>query len=87
MRRMKLIPLFLLVGMLAVSGWAQRYSPELVQEAEAGDADAQCHLAVCYNYGTGVRKDEKKAVYWYTKSAEQGNKYAKKFLERIRTKQ
>ena len=38
---MKLIPRFLLVGILAVSGWAddakpEPYSPELVKRAEAG---------------------------------------------------
>jgi len=74
----KLIPLFLLVGMLAVSGWAEDekpepYSPELVERAEAGDAKAQIGLAQCYGSGAGVAKDEKEAVKWYTKSAEQGN--------------
>jgi TPR repeat protein len=71
--RMKLIPLFLLFGMLAVSGWAQRYSPELVQEAEAGDANAQHLLGCCYARGEGVGKDEKKAFEWFTKSANQGH--------------
>ena len=70
---MKLIPLFLLAGMLAVSGWAERYSAELVEKAEAGDANAQCILGWCYKNGQGVGKDEKEAVKWYTKSAEQGN--------------
>jgi TPR repeat protein len=46
---MKLIPLFLLVGMLGVSGWAEvynlePYSPELVKKAEAGDPKAQFDL-------------------------------------------
>jgi TPR repeat protein len=50
---MKLIPLFLLVGMLAVSGWAEEYnlepySPELVKKAEAGDPKAQFDLGEYY---------------------------------------
>jgi len=74
---MKLIPLFLLFGMLAVSGWAQDampepYSPELVKKAEAGDAEAQYCLGLSY-----INKDqianEKEAAKWLTKSAEQGN--------------
>ena len=80
MRRMKLIPLFLLVGMLAVSGWAEDtkpepYSPELVKKAEAGDAKAQYDLGICYYEGTGVEKDWGEVVKWFTKSAEQGNQY------------
>ena len=56
---MKLIPLFLLVGMMAVSGWAEDakpepYSSELVKKAEAGDATAQHDLGTCYYYGKGV---------------------------------
>ncbi|MFR0872929.1 MAG: tetratricopeptide repeat protein, partial [Oscillospiraceae bacterium] len=34
--------------------------------AELGNAIAMCNLGVCYKYGTGVKKDEKKAVEWYT---------------------
>jgi TPR repeat protein len=30
-------------------------------------------LGICYKSGQGVTKDEKKAVYWYTKAAEQGD--------------
>ena len=75
---MKLIPLFLLVGMLAVSGWAEDakpepYSPELVKKAEAGDAVAQYNLGQCHEKGLGAIKDNKEAVKWYTKSAEQGH--------------
>ena len=89
MRRMKLIPLFLLVGMSAMSGWAEgytpkTYSPELVKKAEAGDAVAQYDLGGNYFFGVGLPKgvtqDYKEAVKWYTKSAEQGNKMAQSFL-------
>ena len=58
-KRMKLIPALLIVGMFAVSGWAEDtkpepYSPELVKKAEAGDAKAQYDLGICYYEGTGV---------------------------------
>jgi len=74
---MKLIILFLLVGMFAMSGWAEEakpepYSAELVKKAEAGDGKAQFDLGVCYFEGEGVVKDEQEAVKWYKKAAEQG---------------
>ena len=74
---MKLIPLFLLIGMLAVSGWAEGYTPEpysseLVKKAEAGDAKAQFDLGICYQNGLVVTKDNKEALKWYTKAAERG---------------
>lgn len=61
-----------------MSGWSEEkatctYSPELAKRAEAGDADAQFHLARCYLGGKGVAPDEKEAVKWFDKSAAQGN--------------
>ena len=75
---MRLIPLFLLVGVLALSGWAEDakpepYSPELVKKAEAGDAKAQYDLGSGYCLGEGVTKDKKEAVKWFRMAAEQGN--------------
>ena len=75
---MKLIPALLIVGMFAVSGWAEDtkpepYSLELVKRAEAGDAMAQATLAACYDFAQGIPQDFKEAVKWYAKSAEQGN--------------
>src|SRR5437660_956777 len=40
--------------------------------AEQGYANAQYNLGWCYDNGTGVEKDEQKAVEWYQKAAEQG---------------
>jgi len=37
-----------------------------------GHSSAQYNLAVCYENGTGVEKDEQEAVEWYKKAAEQG---------------
>lgn len=42
-------------------------------EAEKGDSEAMRRLAVCYQTGTGVEKDLRKAWEWYGKSAAEGN--------------
>lgn len=44
--------------------------------AEAGDSKAQEILADAYAHGWGVLKDSQKAIYWYQKSADQGNSNA-----------
>lgn len=41
--------------------------------AAAGDADAQCGLGRQYELGLGVPQNNKQAVFWLQKSAEQGN--------------
>jgi TPR repeat protein len=33
---------------------------------------AQCNLGVCYEKGQGVTRDQKEAVLWYRKAADQG---------------
>ena len=48
--------------------------------AGRGNAGAQYNLGACYYKGEGVTKDEKEAVKWFTKSAEQGNVYAQRDL-------
>ena len=40
--------------------------------AEAGDINSQYNLAVMYAKGLGVLRDDKEAIEWYHKSAEQG---------------
>ncbi|MFB2577958.1 tetratricopeptide repeat protein [Acinetobacter sp. c2-A9] len=42
-----------------------------LKQAEKGNAEAQHCLAWMYSNGKGVEKDDKQAVYWYTKAAEQ----------------
>jgi uncharacterized protein len=39
--------------------------------ANKGDAEAQYYLALAYDTGDGVEKDQKKAIEWYQKSAAQ----------------
>jgi hypothetical protein len=46
--------------------------------AEKGDADAQYNLG--YDYYYGIPKDDKLAVYWFQKAAEQGNANAQTML-------
>lgn len=41
--------------------------------AEKGDAGEQAILAMYYQYGIGVEKDYKKALYWYQKAANAGH--------------
>ena len=41
--------------------------------AKRGDADAQYYVGMGYEEGRGTKKDMKKALEWYSKSAEQGH--------------
>lgn len=47
-------------------------------EAVKGDKDYQYSLAMCYKYGYGVKPDYDKALFWFKKSADQGNKQAER---------
>ncbi len=38
-----------------------------------GDACGQYELGICYAIGNGVERDEKRALFWYQKAAEQGH--------------
>ena len=44
--------------------------------ADQGHADSQFNVALMFEKGIGVAKDEKEAVVWYEKSAAQGNSAA-----------
>jgi len=48
--------------------------------AKKGNPQAQFDLAISYARGTGVIKDEKKAFYWFHKSARGGNIEAKYYM-------
>jgi len=52
------------------------YSKELRDKAENGDMQAQFDLALCYQTGEGIKKDMKKAKFWYMKAAGQGHQEA-----------
>ena len=42
--------------------------------------EAQSNLGFMYDTGNGVKKDYKKALYWYEKAAEQGDAFAQNNL-------
>lgn len=46
---------------------------ELIQQARAGDARAQCSLGTMCEHGEGVPHNDVEAVKWYRLAAEQGN--------------
>ncbi|KAI9204481.1 uncharacterized protein BJ171DRAFT_424199, partial [Polychytrium aggregatum] len=58
--------------------WAtcQRIFFLLEQAAHAGHLMAECHLAECYYYGQGVKRDHTKAVGMYRHLADQGHPQA-----------
>ena len=49
-------------------------------KAERGDPKAQNTMGTYYESGNGVEKDYWRAIYWYTKAAEQGNPNAQYHL-------
>ncbi len=49
---------------------------EFLAAAEAGHADSQFNVALMFEKGMVVAKDETQALKWYEKSAEQGNSAA-----------
>ncbi len=48
--------------------------------AEQGDADAQFHLGLMYDFGEGVAQDRTEAAKWFHLAAEQGHAPAQSFL-------
>ena len=48
--------------------------------AEHGDANAQFNLGMMYHSGLQVAFDEHKAVYWYQRAAEGGNRLAQEYM-------
>ncbi len=58
------------------AGNPQLAAKEFRAAAEKGNAECQYNLALMYEQGMGIAKDEKEAVVWYKKSAEQGNSNA-----------
>lgn len=54
-------------------------SPETVDyyhtiaRAIAGEIEAQYQVAIMYEYGHSIKKDDKKAIFWYLKACDQGH--------------
>ena len=57
---------------------------EQLEEAEAGDADAQYEVGLKYLKGHGVEKDVSRAVHWLELSAKSGNERAGIKLQRMK---
>jgi TPR repeat protein len=56
----------------------------LTSSADGGSVEAQYHLAGTYARGKGgVKKNYRKAAYWYDKAARQGHAEAKIHLEKL----
>jgi TPR repeat protein len=56
---------------------------QLQRDADGGDARAQSRLAVAYELGRGVPKDEEKAAKYYRLAAEKGQVESQYFLGRL----
>ena len=67
---MKVLPLFWFATASAFA--AVPYSADLEQRARAGDPAAQTDLAIAYEQGNGVPKDERKAMEWFQKARASG---------------
>ena len=69
----------------AEESWQESYI-KMLSLSEAGNAEAQFTLGAMYYSGIGVERDEASAILWWTKSADQGNEFAKEWLNKLTTK-
>lgn len=73
----------ILLAFLAFTGqanaddmWTGMYEREIVN-ARNGNTDSQFNVAGMYKNGQGTKSDREKALYWYTRAAEQGHEKAR----------
>ena len=69
--------LFILLGLCGFSRAEDkkpllRFSEDLRQQAEKGDADAQFQIGDCYFFGLGIPQDQVQGVIWYRRAAQAG---------------
>jgi hypothetical protein len=69
---MKRVAQFLVLTVFSHAMAAVDYSPSLEQRARSGDHQAQMDLAIVYEQGRGVPKDERKAMEWFQKARQGG---------------
>lgn len=55
---------------------AREIFPNVLERARNGEAKAQEMLGSMYTFGVGTEQDDKKALYWMRKSADQGRAQA-----------
>ena len=73
MTTMKRLFIYLILACTALTAWGQSMN-ELLQKANAGDAQAQYELGYAYYFGAnGCEKDYAKAFKWYSAAAKQGH--------------
>ncbi len=76
--------IMLLLILLAALLWTDsHYSEALKQNAEDGNMEAQYHLAICYQTGSGTEEDQESARIWFTRAAGQGHVEAGFILDAI----
>ena len=69
---MKIVAQFLALTAFSHAMAAVDYSTSLEQKARSGDHQAQMDLAIVYEQGRGVPKDERKAMEWFQKARQGG---------------
>lgn len=83
-------PLFLSASMqsplLADTMWGGVFN-EYMENANAGNVDAQYELGVMYLKGQGVSQDREQALQWLQKASDGGNRRAKGKLLRVKKQQ
>jgi TPR repeat protein len=63
----------LLLSIITMTVSAQSMFDIMLRKAQAGDSKAQNDVAAYYREGYSVQRDYQKAIYWYRKSAAQGD--------------
>jgi len=69
---MRRVAQFLALMVFSHAMAAVDYSTSLEQQARSGDHQAQMDLAIVYEQGRGVPKDERKAMEWFQKARQGG---------------
>lgn len=62
---------FCLLLFICSSSYSQNAS-QFIVKAKKGDPVSQMYLALCFNEGKGVEKNDSLAFYWYHRSAQKG---------------
>jgi len=74
--RVFIIALFCCFSFLCKGQTDEQKFKECKYRAVRGNAVAQCNLGLCYKEGIGVKKNFRRAFYWYRRSALQGESHA-----------
>lgn len=63
---------FSMVTLVSIAAGQSGSFDALLEKAKAGDFDAQNEVGISYSEGRGVLSNQRTAVYWFRKSAENG---------------